>query len=318
MHPGSDPPPFRFGLQVARASTRAELAEAARRAEDLGFDILQVPDHLLDTLPPLLPLVTAADATTTLRVGTLVLNNDLRHPAVLAREAAAVDLLSDGRFELGIGAGHAEPEYRSIGLPFDRPPVRVERLVEALAVLDRLLRGDEVTHAGRHYRFEGHRSHPPPVQRPRPPILVGTGNRTLLAAAAPVADVIGLTGSGRTNPDGQTHEPTGFPPAQVEERITIVRQASGDRGPAAPQLHVLVQAVIETSDRAGSAERLARAFPPLTPEDVLGSPFVLLGTVEEMARDLRDRRERFGIAYLTVRAEAREAIAPVVAGLAGT
>ncbi len=309
--------PFRFGLQVARADSRASLADAARQAEDLGFATLQVPDHLLDVLPPLLPLVTAAEATTTLRVGTLVLNNDLRHPVLLAREAAAVDMLTDGRLELGVGAGHAEPEYRSIGLPFDRPSVRVERLGEALGLLDRLLRGEEVTFTGRHYRVEAHRVHPLPVQRPRPPLLVGGGNRRLLADVARVADIIGLTGTGRTMADGQSHEPTGFPAAAVDERVALIRRAAGERWPDL-ELHCLVQAVVQTDDRRGSAERLARRLPPLTPADVLDSPFLLVGTVDSMVEDLQARRERFEISYVTVRPDARDVLAPVIGRLAGT
>jgi probable F420-dependent oxidoreductase len=184
-------PPFRFGLQLITADSRAALVDRARRAEDLGFDVVQTADHLDEVLPPLLTLATVAGATTTLRLGTLVVNNDLRHPVVLAREAAALDLLSDGRLELGVGAGHSEPEYRSAGLPFDRPGVRIARLGESLTLLDGLLRGDEVTLAGDHYAVTGARVHPRPVQGPRPPLLVGGGGPRLLALAARTADVVG-------------------------------------------------------------------------------------------------------------------------------
>ena len=141
---------FRFGLQVLNATSAAATVEVGRRAEDLGFDIVLAADHLVDgLLSPFVTLAMIASATTTLRVGTLVLNNDFRHPAVVAREAATLDLLSDGRFELGLGAGHAAPEYAEIGMPFDSASVRVDRLIESASVLRRLFDGETVTFRGR-------------------------------------------------------------------------------------------------------------------------------------------------------------------------
>ncbi len=156
-------------------------------------------------MPPIPALVAAANATTTLRLGTLVPNNDWRHPVVLAREAAALDLLSDGRFELGLGAGHSGPEYRSAGVDFDPAATRVARLGEAVTIVKGLLAGDEVTFAGEHYRVEAHRVHPRPVQGPRPPVLIGGNGRALLHLAAREADIVGLSGTGRTKADGQHH-----------------------------------------------------------------------------------------------------------------
>jgi probable F420-dependent oxidoreductase len=158
--------PFRFGVNVRRAKSRAEWQEAARKIESLGYDTLTLPNHLTDMIAPMPELVSAAEATTTLRVGTNVLNNDLRHPVLVAREAAAVDLLTDGRLQLGLGAGSIQAEYEQAGLGFDRGRTRVERLAEAVTIIKGLLNGEKVTFAGRHYRVTGHTIAPPAVQRP--------------------------------------------------------------------------------------------------------------------------------------------------------
>src|SRR5437016_2426316 len=144
--------PFRFGISIWHVGSRAELADRARKIETLGYDTLSFPDHLTDRIAPLPALVTAANATTRLRVGTNVLNNDLRHPVLVAREAAAVDLLTDGRLQLGLGAGSIKSEYDQAGLSFDRGSARVERLCEAITIIKGLLKGEQVTFAGQHYR----------------------------------------------------------------------------------------------------------------------------------------------------------------------
>src|SRR5256885_1047344 len=165
--------PFRFGVNVRTAGSHAEWAEKARKVERLGYSVLLVPDHLAELLAPFPALAGAAAATTRLRVGTAVLNNDFRHPVLTAREAATLDVLSDGRLELGLGAGHMQSEYEAAGLGFDPGATRVERLAEAVVVGKRLLEGEAGTYTGTHYRVTGHTIHPRPLQRPRPPILLG-------------------------------------------------------------------------------------------------------------------------------------------------
>jgi probable F420-dependent oxidoreductase len=155
--------PFRFGVNVGRAGSRAAWADKARKLEELGYATLTVPDHLTDLLAPMPAVISAAEATKTLRVGTNVLNNDFRHPVLLAREAATVDLLTDGRLQLGLGAGHMQSEYDQTGLRFDAGGTRVERLAEAVAIVKALLKGKQVTFTGRHYRVTGHIIHPLPV-----------------------------------------------------------------------------------------------------------------------------------------------------------
>src|SRR5438105_2109732 len=184
--------PFRFGVSVRRATSRAEWVEKARKLEDLGYSALTVPDHLADLLAPLPALVSAAAATTSLRVGTHVLNNDFRHPVLVAREAATVDLLTDGRLELGLGAGHMQSEYDHAGLTFDPPAVRVARMTESAEIIRRLLSDEEVTFHGQHYRVEQHRSYPVPAHRV--PLLIGGNGRGVLRCAARLADIVGFTG----------------------------------------------------------------------------------------------------------------------------
>jgi probable F420-dependent oxidoreductase len=301
--------PFRFGVTAPGANDGADWREQARRVEGLGFDVLTVADHIAELWSPFSALAAAAEATTRLRVGTLVLNNDFRHPAIVAREAATLDALSGGRFELGLGAGHSRPEYEAIGLPFDPAGVRVARLAESVHVVRRLFRGEAVSFAGEHYTLREHALFPVPAAAPR--ILVGGNGRRLLELAAREADIVGFTGIGRTLADGQRGETTGFAAERVDERVALVRQAAGDRF-SALELHALVQAVVETDDREAGAQRVGQRT-GLTAEEVLGSPFLLVGSPAQMGDDLRYRRERFGISYYSVFWHSLEAMAKVIA-----
>jgi probable F420-dependent oxidoreductase len=307
--------PFRFGLSLGRAESRAEWADKARKVEDLGFSTLVIPDHLSPIVPPLLPLVSAADATTTLRVGTFVLNNDFRHPVLLAREAAAVDLLTDGRLELGLGAGHMRSEYEEAGLRFDPGRVRVERLRESVRIVKELLAGNATTFDGQHYQVRGHTVHPRPVQRPRPPILIGGHGRQLLTLAAREADIVGFVGF-RHLRGGTAVDASGFSPSAVDQRMDLVRTAAGDRF-ADLELNVLLQRVTSTDDPRREAEALHARRPEVSVEDALETPFFLSGSVDGMVEDLLARRERWGFSYFVAFEPSLEGFAPVVARLAG-
>ena len=307
---------FRFGVHVLAASGHDEWVRTARQVEDLGFSTLTVADHLVDgCISPFAALGVAAEATSTLRIGTLVLNNDLRHPAVVAGETLALDSLSGGRIELGLGAGHGFPEYESAGIRFDNGATRVARLAEAVDVLDGLLCGHDVTFSGDHYQLIAHRAWPPATQRPRPPILVGGNGHRLLRMAAARADTVGLSGTGRTKADGLTHEATGFPPQTVDERSAFVRAASGPRD---VELHALIQQVIVTHDPTSAAERLRKLVPELSVEDILATPYLWIGTVDSICDQVRAARERWGFTYFTLFQHSLEAATPVVTRLAGT
>jgi probable F420-dependent oxidoreductase len=286
---------FRFGLQVGDAPSRESWRDRARRAEDLGFATILIPDHVVDGLfSPVAALCSMADATPTLRVGTYVLNNDFRHPALLAREAATVDLLTGGRLELGVGAGHAAPEYAEIGLNFDRASVRVERLEESVAILRRLFDGETVTFEGKHYRLREHHLYPPS----RPTLLVGGNGDRVLRLGARSADIVGLTGSGRTLPDGQRHE-LEWATRQIDAKIAIVRQAAAGRLDQL-ELSALVQYIEITDDRRAAVEPVA-ALTGGNPDVLLAAPYLLLGTIDEIVGQLHQARERWGFTYFVTR-----------------
>jgi probable F420-dependent oxidoreductase len=307
--------PFRFGVNVRTAGSAAEWADKARKVERLGYSVLLVPDHLAELLAPFPALAAAAASTTRLRMGTAVLNNDFRHPVLLAREAATLDVLSDGRFELGLGAGHMRSEYEQAGLTFDAGATRVGRLAEAVVIVKELLEGKPVSFTGRHYRVSDHTIHPRPVQRPRPPMLIGGNAPRLLQLAAGQADIVGLTGiafrRGGTAPDVSD-----FRAAVVDERVRLVREVAGERLERV-ELNALVQRVIVTDDRRGAAQELSARWPSLTADEILASPYVLVGTVDQIVDDLRARRDRWGISYIMTHEPFIDALAPVVARLAG-
>jgi probable F420-dependent oxidoreductase len=311
--------PFRFGVNVAHAGSRAQWAEKARKVEALGYDVLTIPDHLVDSiLAPIPALITAAEATKRLRVGTNVLNNDLRHPVLLAREAATVDLLTDGRLQLGLGAGSIRSEYEQAGLGFDRGAVRVERLAEAVAIVKGLLGGERVTLAGKHYQVSDHSISPIPVQKPHPPILIGGNGPQLLSLAAREADIVGLSGITFRQGGAAPSDLSSWRASSVDERIELLRRVAGDEQYERLEINALVQRVIVTDDRRKAAEELTSRWPDLTVDGILESPYVLIGTMEEMVDDLRLRRDRWGIAYYTIREPDMDISARLVAQLAGT
>ncbi len=307
--------PFRFGVQISQAESRTQWQEKARRAEALGYDILLIPDHLGGQLAIGPALAAAAAATTTLRIGTLVLQNDLRHPALVAKDAATLDLLSDGRFELGIGTGGSfPPDFEWTGIPFDPPGTRVGRLAESLQVIKAMFGADPVTFAGTYYTITGYEALPKPVQQPHPPILVGGGGPRMLSLAAREADIVGilptmLAVGGQFRMDQCTAE-------AVAGQVEFIRQVAGSRFREL-ELNVLIQRLIVTDDPRQASEELSREWTPLTPEQVLDSPYLLIGTHDEIAERLRERREQLGISYAVVFERDLDAFAPVVTQLAG-
>src|SRR6478672_8692661 len=169
------PRPFRFGVQASSAADAKAWVDLAQQVEALGYSTLTMPDHFGDQLAPVPALMAAASVTTTLRVGALVWDNDYKHPVVLAKELATMDLLSEGRLEIGLGAGWMISDYEQAGMPYDPAPVRIDRFVEGLEIIRRSMGGEKFSFAGTHYRIDGYAGRPLPVQRPCPPILVGGG-----------------------------------------------------------------------------------------------------------------------------------------------
>ncbi len=309
------PRPFRFGVQCSSPPnvTARSWRELAKRTEDLGYHRLTVSDHLDDQLAPVAALTAAADATTTLRVGALVFCNDYRHPAVLAKEAATLDILSEGRFELGLGAGWMTTDYERAGIPMDSPSVRIARLEEAVHVVRGLLSEGPCTFAGEHYRIDGLAGSPKPVQQPLP-LLIGGGGRKVLELAGRHADIVGLNPK---LPNGVIDAAAGpdSTAAATERKLGWVRAAAGDRFDQI-ELHTRIHLAVVTDDRAGMAETLAAGF-GMSVEESLDTPHALCGTVDQIVDDLLERRERWGISSIGLSLDAMDTFAPVVAALDG-
>lgn len=289
--------PLRFGLTTATPRGTGSVAFAAE-VERAGFDVLTIPDHLVPSMSPFASAAVAAVATTQLHTGTLVLNNDLRHPVHVARETATVANLSAGRFELGIGAGHMKSEYDAAGIPFDPGATRVERLSESVQVIQALLAGEPIAVDGRHYRVHadaGALVGPPGVAVP---LLIGGNGTRVLQLGGRFADIVGLAGFTH-NRDATQVRLTHFDAAGLEDRITVVRDAAGERFERI-ELNVLVQAVIRTAKPEAAAAELAATIGGITAEQILDSPFVLIGTHEQMAEAIRKRQQRFGASYWSV------------------
>ena len=307
--------PFRFGLQCRGPLEQADWAALARKVEDLGWSTLTVADHLDEGPAPIPALMAAADATTTLRVGTMVLANDYRHPVVLAKEAATVDLLSAGRFELGLGAGWMTTDYEASGIPLDRPGVRIARLAEAIEVVRGLWAPDPFTFTGEHYHINGLDGLPKPVRPGGPPMVVGGGGERILRLAGSVADVVALNVNLHTGVIDERAFPDGVP-AMTDRKLGWIREAAGDRF-GQLELQVRVHLAMVTDDRSAVIDELAPGF-GLTRADAEQTPHALVGSVEEICDQLVERRERWGISYLGLSADQLDAFAPIVGRLAGT
>jgi probable F420-dependent oxidoreductase len=310
------PRPFRFGVTAATAGSRREWVEKARQLEAFGYSTITVPDHFPETLSTAPALMAAADATEHLRVASWVFCNDFRHPALLYKDVATLDLLSDGRFELGIGAGWLKSEYDQTGIPFDAPNVRVARMEEAVRIVKGLAAEGPFDFTGEHYRIAGLEGAPKPLQKPHPPLYIGGGGKRLISFAAREADIVGIVP--KALPDGGL-DVLDVTAEAVRRKVGWLQEAA-TAASRDPERNILIFVLDVTDDRRAAAERHAANFPGLTAEDVLASPHVLIGTPEQIAEDLRQRRAAFGISYIVINTivdEHRELFAPVVALLAG-
>lgn len=314
MTAGSNQRPFRFSAQVSDAASAREWAETARKVEDLGFSSLGLSDHFGHQLAPVPAMMAAAAATANLRLGAFVFDNDYRHPLVLAREAATLDLLSEGRLELGIGAGWMKADYDQSGIAYDRPGIRIDRFVEGLAIVKGVLAGEAFSFSGTHYTVTDHEGWPRSCQRPRPPIIIGGGGRRVLSIAAREADIVSVNADLRHGLGGIEAAPS-LTPARTDEKIEWVKEAAGSRFDDI-ELHVLLGFCAVTDDAHAIADGMASAF-GITSEETTHVPVSLFGTVDAMVEELQWRRERWGFSYVSVE-NGWEQFAPVVARLAGT
>jgi probable F420-dependent oxidoreductase len=307
-------PAFRFAVQLESAASGPAWRALARKIEALGYSALYVPDHLGDQWAPTVAITAAAEATTTLKVGALVYDNDYRHPVVLAKEMATLDLLSEGRLEVGLGAGWMQSDYDQSGIPYDEPAVRVARLEEAVQIMEALWADGTCTFSGEHYTVDGAIGQPRPFRRPRPTLLLGGGGKRVLSFAARHADVVGVNANLRAGYVGPEVAAT-TTAQRFDERITWIREAAGDRFDFL-ELQVLTVVAAITDDREGLAELMAPAF-GLEPAAALEVPMVIAGTVEQVCETLQQRRERYGFSFYVFHEADIDDFAPVVERLAG-
>jgi probable F420-dependent oxidoreductase len=293
----------------------------ARQTENLGYSTFLVrdhfvPDHFGNQFAPFSALMAAASVTKTMRVGSLVIDNDYRHPVVLAKEAATLDLLSGGRFELGLGAGFLKTEYDKAGMAFVAPGVRISRLTEALEVLKGLFGEGPVTFHGQHYRIDGLDGYPKPAQRPHPPIHIGAGRKRMLMLAGREADTVGLLNSS-TRTGTLVDDPVERLADTLTQKLAWVREGAGERF---TQIELsMTMVLVVTHDRRQAAETLmhAHGWNTITPADVLDMPSIFIGSIDEICEVMEARRERFGVSYYVVPDRLRDTLAPIVERLSG-
>ncbi len=281
----------------------------------MGYAALYLPDHFSEQPGPVAALMAAADATTKLRVGSLVFDNDYRHPVVLAKEAATLDLLSGGRLDLGLGAGWMKSDYDRSGMPYDSPGTRIERMKEGLQVIKGLMAGGKFSFSGKHYQIEEMEGTPLPVQKPHPPFLLGGGGRRMLTIAAREADIVNVNfdlSQGRINP---ALVRTGLAAATLE-KVKWIEESAAERIEQI-ELSITIFLAAITDQPADLAAGVAAGV-NLEPADILEMPHFLLGTVEAIVEMLQQRREAYGFSFTIVPGDFAESFAPVVERLAGT
>jgi probable F420-dependent oxidoreductase len=311
--------PFTFLADAVGVSSARELGERARAAEDLGVTTFVLPDHLVAQPAPMPYLAAVAALTERMRISAFVLNNDLRHPAVLAQELATLDVLSEGRLDVAVGAGWNESEYRAIGLPFDPVRVRQSRLAESVAVLKGCFADGPFSFAGEHYTVTDYDAQPKPVQRPHPPFFIGGGGRTTLQLAAREAQTVGL--APRILRGGRP-DPRSFTWAATEEKIGWVREVAGERFDELTfNVYPSFWPVTVTDDLQGEAEKVVAALAErsgveVTVAEVVDSPHIFIGSHDRFVDKLTELRERLGISSFLV--GDLDALGPVVERLAGT
>jgi len=306
---------FRFAAELHRPFDDRSWADSVRELEALGYSTMFVPDHFSEGFGPIAAMATAAAATTTLNVGSLVLDCDFRHPAVLARELSTIDQLSEGRLEIGLGAGWKRLDYDQSGIPMDPPKVRVDRMIEHTQILKRLLAGETVTFAGDHYSIAGLDLIPAAHRSEGPPILIGGGARRVLSFAGATADIVGVNASIHS---GEIDVAAGRDalPERIDEKVEWVRAGAGDRFDQL-EINAWLAFAEGTDDTATVADAIATLF-ETEAATLLSSPLVLIGSVAEIEDRLHERRERWGYSYHVIPGDRAREFAPVVKRLTAT
>ena len=310
--------PFRFGVQFSKSASGDDYRDTVRRIEDLGYSTVFCPDHFDDQWAPTVALTVAAEATTDLRVATLVYDVDYRHPVVLAKEIATLDLVSNGRVEFGIGAGWMSADYDTAGIPFDKAGIRIDRMVEAIDVVRGLWSGQPLNFQGEHYVVRDMTGAPSPCQPGGPPIIVGGGGKRVLTEAARRADIVGLNASLHAGSVGPETALSALGERFLERR-NWVEEAAGERfSQLELQMNTFMTAVTATT---AEADEMIKGMAPmfgLSPDQARTIPMVLAGTVNDVCEQLHHHRELYGTSYWVIHEGEVDAMAPVVAKMSGT
>ena len=307
--------PFRFGVQVRSTDTGRAWTDLARKVEATGFDVFTMPDHFNDQLAPVPAMTAAAAVTTDLRFCALVYDNDYKHPLILAKEMATMDVLSEGRVEIGLGAGWMISDYEQAGIPYDSPKVRIDRFMEGLSVIRGCMSDGEFSFTGEHYTIKGYNGLPKPVQT-LPPVLIGGGGKRVLSYAAREADIIGINGTLTAGVVGPEALSTMTAEA-VDEKVAIVADAAAKAGRTNDiEMNIRTFFVKVTDDRAATVAGISKMF-GVDETMIDESPFALIGSVDHVTEQLLERREKWGFSYTIVGAENVDEFAPVVANLRG-
>jgi probable F420-dependent oxidoreductase len=305
---------FRFGAGSAPVDSQDKFAASCRHVESLGYDLLTFPDHVESELGPIAAVTAAALATTRIRIGTKVLANDFRHPAILARELATIDILSGGRLDIGIGAGGRKSDFDRTGLPYDTNGIRISRLMESVAIIKGLLANETFSYEGKFYRVEGAIGQPRPVQKPHPPFVIGGGRQRILSFAAREADIVSFNmdlSQGGRGPIASAS----MSDDKTQEKLNWVREAAGARMDQL-ELQIQLYGLAIAQDRSAAAAKMGQAW-DLPVETILSSPHFLIGELDEVCDELERRRRDLGISMFTVSAGAIDDFAPVVERLSG-
>ena len=331
--------PFRFGVQSGTCKTKPKWTEFARRVEANGYDIITMPDHFADQLAPIPALMAIASATSSLRIGMLVLDNDFRHPLVLAKELATLDVLSEGRLEIGLGAGWMPSDYEFSGIDFDKPSLRIKKLQETITIIRGAFANEQFSFDGAFYKIKNYDGLPKPIQCPMPPLLMGGGGTKMLTLATKeaniisiantkskdfAADVIGRMSSmvrsrsdsiDKDSKDISKKSMDSLSANAVDEKVAQIQFLAGDRMPNI-ELNIRPFMINITKDANSAIEILAHGLKTGT-QDVLENPFALIGPPEKLIDDLLYRRDRWGISYVNVGPADIDTFAPVVSHLKG-
>jgi probable F420-dependent oxidoreductase len=302
--------PFLFSLVAEEVSSRQAWLAKARRAEEIGFTSFLVPDHLYVEADPIVSLMAVADATS-LRIGSHVFCNDFRHPLLLARQAASLDLFSEGRFQLGLGCGYFAEEYQQAGIPYDPVGVRISRFEEGLKIIKAYFQEEQVTFAGQYYHITEAKTTIKAVQKPHPPIYIGGGGKRVLSIAAREANIVGI--AARNNARGLDWASALLAPNY--EKLEWISQAAGERF-SQLELSATIFIAAVTDHPQQAAQQIGGRL-GLTPEQTTECSHILVGSVEQVIEELQKRRELLGISNIEIREPFMEALAPVVSRLAG-